>query len=1229
MPAPSSVRSIVSRLIGAASRPISWFGYRGARRARARHAACSIGHLLDWRDLLVVGLLLTPASRAAAQETPEVSVSPGFGTHVSTSSATIEVDACADNDMGSTQTVTVNGTNYTAIGGRGAGGLGCELSSGVWTVSVTLQPGQNSVDVQVCDWLGNCGFGSTSITYDAPQPALSVSADQPSISWNEDTGGGTSFTVLNTGNVSGLVDFAVSCGGALSDCGGTAGNVSWSQSLNIGDRLSVPAGFIAGEGTSGTITLSASFHDYPTAGGSATTTITLTVPPPPPAADVSSGSATVPAGSQSVTFSVDNHFGASYDYSLSADCGSFSACSISPASLHLGIGESQDVTVSFTTVGSSSTVSLSAENCVASQCSTGTGSIVVSVAGAQQFSALVTPNPGSVSLPAGTTSGTANFAVKNTSTNTGQQQTFNVVAWCSGAVSCSGSSTLAPLSEGQSASYPVQYTVGAGSGGTVTLTVSSTKVSATAGLQNVTIAGAPPPPPPAITVSPSSETVPAIVSSNGTATFTITSNETTAEAIGYHIICSGAAVQCRDTAGFTDGRVGSLSTAGPASATVSVLYHVSAGHGGTGTLTLSALGISNLAAAASGTRTIAVNDTSHVFADVRSVNAGPVMARDRCVTIAVAKDAAYECGDLRLVHALPTTTTMNKARTPTLIYNSRLASGKVLIAANVGVAPGVSPTSIVATVQILSNGGGVWTQTSQTFPWTSGNTRSPVSRIVVPVTVPGTSMNNYVFQVQALAGTVTLGTFTDTGTVISVFRGYSQFGPGWWLDGLEQIYQRTPTSNEVFWVGGDGSARAYTRVPGTHTYVVTPTVDRPDTLTQDPATFHWKRHLRNGAYVDFNSGGQQDSTRDVEGATTTFAYDSLDMISSISLPAPPFRTSEYTFETSVDENFGFVGAYVVAPQLPMNIRQSQIWNDVADNQYFITDVDNSGLRYTYDALKRITSRSDRLGHLTVFTYDPVAGTLASDTIRMAPGQPAVVSRFCAAEAIGAISVTGTATPCPGGPVDTTLVRTLYDGPRTDVSDTTGFYVNRFGEPSKIVDALGGRTSIERTNQGFPLLATAVVEANGHRVETTYNDRGLPATSTDVNLRDSTLAQSPDNARTTYTWDGTCDRVTSITIPSGDVTSMTYNHPSCTMATRQDPRGASTAVTFTYDPSSNLLTDILYPDTPGGATEHFTYDISLGNLSSIRTPGGVTTTIGRDWVGRDTLKRWPEEMRQVG
>src|SRR6185503_13147312 len=92
------------------------------------------------------------------------------------------------------------------------------------------------------------------------------------------------------------------------------------------------------------------------------------------------------------------------------------------------------------------------------------------------------------------------------------------------------------------------------------------------------------------------------------------------------------------------------------------------------------------------------------------------------------------------------------------------------------------------------------------------------------------------------------------------------------------------------WVGGDGSTRLYTQSPAQPAiWTVTPAVDRPDTLEQVSLNV-WRRHLRNGAYVQFDSKGRHTFTVDRSGHKTAFSYASSGhpmLLTSIQLPIPP------------------------------------------------------------------------------------------------------------------------------------------------------------------------------------------------------------------------------------------------------------------------------------------------------------------------------------------------------
>ena len=82
---------------------------------------------------------------------------------------------------------------------------------------------------------------------------------------------------------------------------------------------------------------------------------------------------------------------------------------------------------------------------------------------------------------------------------------------------------------------------------------------------------------------------------------------------------------------------------------------------------------------------------------------GTTVARSQCLTVAVAPNAAMECGTVRLAHALPTVRTLNRARTPVLLYNSGVAHPRPAVAVNVFLPDSaVTPDSVVGRLVVGS-----------------------------------------------------------------------------------------------------------------------------------------------------------------------------------------------------------------------------------------------------------------------------------------------------------------------------------------------------------------------------------------------------------------------------------------------------------------------------------------------------------------------------------------------
>jgi len=660
------------------------------------------------------------------------------------------------------------------------------------------------------------------------------------------------------------------------------------------------------------------------------------------------------------------------------------------------------------------------------------------------------------------------------------------------------------------------------------------------------------------------------------------------------------------------------------SAIVDVVGHaLTLGMAGTMRLTATNDAISTVSATGVVTTTIAI--PPRIAVEARGLNTGPAIARDQCLTIAAGDNAAYECGDLRIVHALPTTTTMNKARTPALLYNSAHATARGLIAADVLVSQGPPLGGLHATLVITNAAGSPVTLPYRAFSDTIFSDTSR-RRLVIPFDASAIQLTSasqpfgafkYMLEVRSVSDTSQFA--KDSGTVIVVDRSATPFGKGWWLDGLERLSMVTPDSLQRLWIGGDGSARLYEPVRDTiHSdtiWVVKPTLDRPDTLTVTRSagvtTYH--RHLPNGAHVDFNGFGQQIATVNRQGQVTSFGYDGNQNLSTITLPKPigSSATRTYTFGyTQFGSSYRLTSVDAPAADTVRHVAiRSVAATDGSRAVDRITDADGKYIGFELESDGRIKSRTDRRAFKTTFDFE--SGGLQRSTLVMAPQN--IVHTFCAAETASLSSCLSS-----GGLPKSRTVRTLYDGPRdpSDVRDTTAFYLTTYGAPAKIIDALGHVTTIERKNSIWPLLSTAVVQPNLHRVESVYDPaRALILTTTDVNpLR---RAASDSNAITHYAWNTTrlaFNLLEHITSPSGEVSNFGYND-SGDREWQEDGRGAMSRTLFTYN-SNRQLETVLPAGNASGQVQRLDYDVSgVGNLKSTTSPHGIHAFLHTDAIGR--------------
>ncbi len=585
------------------------------------------------------------------------------------------------------------------------------------------------------------------------------------------------------------------------------------------------------------------------------------------------------------------------------------------------------------------------------------------------------------------------------------------------------------------------------------------------------------------------------------------------------------------------------------------------------------------------------------------VNPGTTFDRSLCLTIAAGAGGASECGDLRLAHPLGSIRTVNRVRTPVLIYNSATVSTVVNLAAVVGRQPGAaSPASMTATVTI---GGAV----GDTVTWPGGVLPAAAgARIVVPVSTTGLGPSNsatglypYTLEVTNHYTSENLKASAN-GELAVVDRRQSPFGAGWWLAGLERLY---PQGNGILmWVGGDASVHRYTRSLQDTTYYFAPHLTRADTIKYDTTSHTWTRFASNGVRIHFDILGRHDSTTNRLGQVTAFSYlGTSDSLSGITVPRSP-TTPTYQFR--YDAVTHRLASVVLLPG-SVDAQADSVVTGSDNRITSIIDPDGTSVGFGYRGSSAlVTTRTDQRHHETWYAYDS-ANLLQSTTIDMGvagPDTADIVTRYRPLQSTGYVA-----------PVDTANVYTLLDGPLS-TGDSTLFWLDRFGAPARIRNPLGSVTTITRGDVNWPALATVTRDPVGRVVVAEYDPvRGLLRSSTDS----STLSSNGAVAVTRYEWDSKWDMVTRVTSPAGDSVRMAYDPATGNRLWQEDGRGAVSQVTFTYT-GDGLLKTIHMPGTTGD--QLFVYDSQRLNLRHTRTALGYWNSSFADALGRDTMSVTP-------
>lgn len=296
---------------------------------------------------------------------------------------------------------------------------------------------------------------------------------------------------------------------------------------------------------------------------------------------------------------------------------------------------------------------------------------------------------------------TKNFIVSNNHTSS---VNFSVSVSCSGTLtSCTISPSNFTIPAHSTHPFVAHFTMAAGTGG-LTVTYES-GLDDQGETDNTYTAGSV-----IASISPHTASKTVVGGTFVTQPFTLTNTGTLAGGFTFSVACTGAVKSCTTPSPISSLGSGLL-------ANLSVTY--TSGISGSGSLKLVAIP-SMGSAKDSGTVTVTIDPATAASLD--AVNLTGVIARDHCLTISAGGGAAYECGDLRVVHPLPATRTKGLAHVPLLLYNSSTAHPFALVANNYTMPSSPPlPDSVVATVLMggVSQGRGKWQGTD----WALGTTR--------------------------------------------------------------------------------------------------------------------------------------------------------------------------------------------------------------------------------------------------------------------------------------------------------------------------------------------------------------------------------------------------------------------------------------------------------------------------------------------------------------------------
>ncbi|MCC6928165.1 MAG: RHS repeat-associated core domain-containing protein [Gemmatimonadaceae bacterium] len=600
-------------------------------------------------------------------------------------------------------------------------------------------------------------------------------------------------------------------------------------------------------------------------------------------------------------------------------------------------------------------------------------------------------------------------------------------------------------------------------------------------------------------------------------------------------------------------------------------------------------------------------------ADIDIYNSGYPIERSACLSVSLGQSAGSECGNLRVVHPLPSTRVFNTDVTPTLLYNSEFAHPYLTVPVTIKQLAGTTQPDSVDVELWWGAFGATKTRRARAAwlgtEWPAGVTTT--RRVTVRLdSLIGDTTGVYAYAVVAAnwyGGTRQQQGYQPSGGYHLVNRSDSPYGAGWWLAGHEQVkkYYQSGGTTALLWIGGDGSTRTFT--VGQAMYY-----DRRDSIMYDPVTLRWVRKLPEGRRVEFDPAtGLHIRTVNRFGRVTQFVYGGTPLkLDSLKLPTTAPRAYAFTY----------AGNRLTSVTAPMaDVARITLLTNTGGNITQIRNAGDSIVGFAYYASAAhqylMNQRTARTGTPTSFTFD---SALKVRTASVAPGVGgAMITQTLVAGESRGLPRSGTPSS-----VDTSKVYTWVDGPRP-VADTTALFQGRFGEMRRMVDAVGAVTQVRAQayydGWQFGWKPSRVRRPGGQVVLYEWDMRGnvlreIDSTGTTPGVRDTTA----------FVYDTTYDQLTHHIPPLKDTLFFGVNAANGRRDWQQDTRGVPSRITYGYDPTyAEQVTSVQLPVVGGvSATYSYTYFPGTRNAKTETTPLGYTTTWTEDSIGRTTRLEQP-------